>query len=241
MPILPERVIHHDRVMVFLSPDFGFEGEAMSSQMAILAHLRRMCGTSVLILLSACASRAPVDPAKLRQVHVISLTGFSDPKFSPMMIGALLTDDDLNEISAKEDLHLGTDLKMAVSTALQNAGYKVQDGNAATSDAVLNVKFGPVSYFAMPIIVGGGFGPAVMIDIHLETAKTGETLMSRTYEYQLSTYTGLTGYLALAADKKYEFDTVDAMEKNPQLVAEGLHAAIPLFARSIASELPKKK
>jgi hypothetical protein len=150
--------------------------------------------TLVLIALTACTSQRPIDRDALEQVRVISLAGFSDPKLSPMMEGALPSGD-LNQILARENLHLGADLKSATSDALRQEGYKVLESNSGTSDAILNVTFGAVSYFSKPLIFGSGFGPLVMIEVHLENAKTGKTLMSHIYEYQLSTYTGLTGYI----------------------------------------------
>ena len=199
----------------------------------------------VLVLLTllsvvACASRAPVDPMKLAQLHVISLTGFSDPKFSPMTSGTLPVGKDLNIILAKQDLRLGSELKSSITSALRNLGYEVQEGRAS-SDATLDVKFGAVSYFAPPIIVGGGFGPLILVDVRVANSMSNEVIMRRTYMYQLSTYTGLTNYTPLAADQKYKFEELDALEKNPTLAADGLRAAIPLVTQSIAAELMRRE
>jgi hypothetical protein len=203
----------------------------------------------VLLVLNACASSPPVDPIKLAKIQEISLSGFAEPEYKalygipPYPVGPSLSSpaDAFNTAMGKQNLHLGADLKSAITNVLENSGYHVEQTKTDRTDAVLNVSLSGnfAAYIGEPPILGGTYGPAITIDVRLTNAISGETLFRQTYFYSTSDNTGLTGRIALVAEQKYVFADVDALFNNPQLAAEGLRAASPILAKSIATKLAK--
>jgi hypothetical protein len=146
---------------------------------------------------------------------------------------------------ARQNLHLGAELKEAVAQALRNGGYRVvEDGNAGPIDAVLDIRIDGASppAFQSPLYAshGGDFEPEFFAVAKLTDSKTKNTLFFHTYIYRNNSIEPIKSLGTLIRpDSKYAFKTSKAPFENPQLAAEGFRAAEPLIAQGIASTLKK--
>ena len=195
----------------------------------------------ILLICTACATQ--FDPTDAARVHTIALAGFAEPHYDALIqFGTKDSslEPDFSDLLAKQNFHLGAELKTAVSSELQNTGYEVIDDSKA-ADAVLEVSitgFPPASNPAYSAALGD-FEPEFVARAKLKDVKTGKTLFSRTYVYRDNSIEPIDGSLLIRPDPKYGFSTSKALFANPQLAAEGFRAAEPLIARSIATSLKK--
>src|SRR5258706_9533125 len=107
----------------------------------------RMTGSAAvaLILCAACATQ--FEAADATRIHKIRLSGFTEPTYQALFFVLLNAApvkpegyDEFSVLMARQNLHLGAELKAAVTQALRNDGYEVVEDGSTSADAVLDLQ-----------------------------------------------------------------------------------------------------
>ena len=205
----------------------------------------RMTGSAAvaLILCAACATQ--FEAADATRIHKIRLSGFAEPTYQALFFVLLNAApvkpegyDEFSVLMARQNLHLGAELKAAVTQALRNDGYEVVEDGSTSADAVLDLQIRGWEPSPNPLYAshGGDYEPEFVIGIQMTDSTTKRTLFSGGYVYRDNLIKPRTGS---APDPKYYFKTAKELFDNPQLAAQGFRAAEPLIAQSIESALRK--
>jgi hypothetical protein len=215
----------------------------------MIAMARRACRTGVVLgvfgLCSACATQ--FDPANSARIHTIALAGFNEPDFIAQDRLVLRTfsvqprgASDFAALMAGQNLHLGAELKAAITQALRDDGYEVVEA-AGTADAVLDVKIAGAPPNSVPLYesAAGNYEPEFSVIATLKDAKTKHTLFLELYDYRDNSIKPIDGSILIRPDPKYGFRTAKELFDNPRLAAEGFRAPVPLIAQSIGAALKK--
>jgi hypothetical protein len=146
-----------------------------------------------------------------------------------------------SELMAAQNLHLGAELKAAVSRQLEIDGYKVSEDSAA-ADAMIDLEikgFPPVNVPAYAA-AATNYEPEFVVWAELDDAKTKRALFRRIYVYRDNSIKPMDGSLLIRPDAKYSFATQKGLFDNPALAAEGLRAGLDTIAKSIGESLKKQ-
>ncbi len=212
----------------------------------------------LLAMAGADGAASAMDHGRLANIHTIAVIGPQNPtvvqlevgNFASAMavgfagigggviggavVGALSSTRDTGQVSGLQTLRLGDEMNAGVTKALGEAGYTiVGPGTNELPDAVLTLTIYECKYVRR---VWGAIGPHIVMQADLTERTTGKRLFSRSYRYDMHTL-GFTG--DLTPDDKYGFDTADEVLAHPDVVAEGLRAAIPMIAADLASVLKR--
>jgi hypothetical protein len=214
--------------------------------MLSVRNLFRALALGVLVLCAACTMK--FDPSAGAKIQTVTLTGFDEPDYAALGYFVLratsVTPQDSDEFStlmAKQNLHLGAELKAAIAQALRNDGYQVVDGNSAVpADAVFNVSIrGLRTDAALYASHGGAFEPEFVVITKLTDARTKSTLFQQLYLYADDSIEPIDGSILLRPDEKYAFLTARGLFSDLPRAAEGFRAVEPLVAQSIEAALKK--
>lgn len=196
-------------------------------------------------LLSSCGS-TKLAAADAANVHTIRLSGFSEPTYNVQDRFVLKTSSaapdkgvSFESLLASHGLHLGDEMKVAISLALRNDGYQIEDsGNA---DAILEVKFDGAPPNANPMYEGAPavYQPEYSVHVTLTDAKTQKKIFHQFYVYRDNSVAPMDGTILIRPEPKYNFATAADLFNKPELAAEGFRAAIPIIAQSVGSQLKK--
>jgi hypothetical protein len=149
-------------------------------------------GWALTVLIGCAECATPFNPKDAAMIQAISFSGFDEPKyeltaFSPV---SLLPSDIAGhpafpDQTAKQNLHLGAEMKAAIAKELRNDGYNVLEGDG-TGDAMLNFEFGGFPPATTPAYSAGAgnYEPEFMATATLRDAKSKKALFQRVYVYR---------------------------------------------------------
>ncbi len=207
--------------------------------------LRTFLTVLAVVALSGCQTPQVADPVKLAQIHAIRLAGFAEPQFK--FNHGFLVDigvpgyTTLNDALASQHLQLGAETKAAVTVELSRIGYKVETEVVAPVDGILNVEIAAATYFEHPPIY---FDPTctlmTLVKIDLKEAKTGRSVLSKTYSYTTETGDGPVFWTKILADSKYEIESVNALVADLPRTADAFRQSALPVAKAIAHDLERK-
>jgi hypothetical protein len=147
-------------------------------------------------------------------------------------------DQSFSELMARQNLHLGAELKTAIARELGADGYSVID-DPATADAVLEFTIGGIIPVNAPAYAAAAtsFEPEYTVRVTLRDRKTQRRLFHRLYLYRDNTFSPLDGSLLIRPDPKYSFSTAEVLFNNPAQAAEGFRAGLSEIAKSVGVSL----
>lgn len=168
-------------------------------------------------------------PADAVNLHTIAIAPPDDPT------AAADYDADL------QNIHIGDEVKVALSGALRTDGYTVVDQGADAADAVLSIVISGAPPVARPEFEMEFFTyfPSYSVLITLRDAATRHVLYDRLFVYHKAFIKPIDGSMLIQPDDKYVFHAQDDIGKNPALAAEGVRAAIPIIAQTVGASLKK--
>ena len=199
------------------------------------------CSALILGLALAGCSTPQVDQAQLADIHSVFLKPVDDrhievrnPADNDWTPSA--SDSSLNEVVTRGGLHIGSETHSAITGALVDAGYQIAT-TPNTADSVVGIVIERAFYTMNPPILGGGCEPFALFDVTMTNAKTGATILSRTYRYQSGGGTGMTGHILLDAGSAHDVDDCKALWANPQISVDGFRSAESDLARALGDTI----
>jgi hypothetical protein len=126
---------------------------------------------------------------------------------------------------ARENLHLGTELRTRIEEALTRAGLRV----STVADRELSVIFSPDGARYSDEVLGDDFTPSYSIILRLTAGKASPV------EFRITYAEGANGPHTISPDARFRFTSQDALLTEPSAAAEGLRAGLLPMANEIAA------
>lgn len=130
------------------------------------------------------------------------------------------------ESMARENLHLGAELRTRIEEALKRSGLRVSDSAAV---AELSVTFSPEGARYSDAVLGDDFTPSYSVILRLAARNAAPA------EFRITYAEGETGAHTIAPDASYRFTSPDALVTDPSAAADGLRAGLLPMANEIAA------
>ena len=130
------------------------------------------------------------------------------------------------ESMARENLHLGAELRIRIEQALTRAGLRVSDVAAGVE---LSIVFSPEGARYSDAVLGDDFTPSYSTILRLTPGNAPPA------EFRITYAEGVYGAHTISPDASFRFTSQDALLTDPSAAAQGLRAGLFPMAAEIAA------
>jgi hypothetical protein len=142
---------------------------------------------------------------------------------------------DFDAVLQDRNVKLGTEMKAAVTAAMQRDGYAIQNEPSYNTDAALNLSIDKIWYNAPAF--RSKLTPEMIVHVRFIDMNSHDILFDK--DYHFANPNAVDFGTPIPAPARFAFASYDAVLANPDAAIAGLRAAIPLIAAEVGKDLIK--